>query len=332
MDKKFFGNWQILKSGRRIDFAIIIAMTVIFLFVIAMNIRLIFQMTSNQTEEIGQMQLEQIRDDLQGTITQAENVLRQLESESEQMLQSGKSFEEVETFFYRRKGEQMSATLGACFNVYITTADWTIIPDFDIPEDYHAHERLWYKGAAENPDEVYITDPYPDAAGNGICFTMSKMLSDNVTVVALDFNFANVQRSVSDMTANGEQTALIVTESGMIIGYTDMSLVGEKISKKLPAYEKILNRVVQSNNHESFTALIDGGEHTVFSSVTNNGWYMILSVDNHAFYKDSYRQMFFTTVLSLIMMLTIIFFYLNAMKNGGKCSARPGRIFIKALS
>ena len=43
---------------------------------------------------------------------------------------------------------------------------------------------------------------------------------------------------------------------------------------------------------------------------------MILSIDNWAFYKKSYVQIIFTTLLSLLMMLAIIFFYLNAMRNG----------------
>ena len=44
-----------------------------------------------------------------------------------------------------------------------------------------------------------------------------------------------------------------------------MSLVGKKISDKLPEYEKILSRVVHS---KSFIARIGGEEHTIFSSAT----------------------------------------------------------------
>ncbi|MBQ7704858.1 MAG: hypothetical protein IJT73_05470, partial [Selenomonadaceae bacterium] len=316
INKKIFQGWDILKTGRRSDFVIIIVITIIFLSIIALNVRLIFQMTSNQTEEIGRMQLETIRADLQGAIANAEGVTMRMAIESEKMLSSGASLAEIENFFYQQKAEQYAITKGVCFNVYITTKTWTIIPDFDFPEDYHAPERLWYKGALENPDKVYITNPYIDAAGHGICFTMSKMLDDGETVVGLDFNFSDVQQSILKMSTTSDRTALIVTKSGMIIGYTDMTLVGEKISQKLPDYESILMRVVQSKNHESFTAQLDGKENTIFSSETNNGWYMILSVDNEAFYSESYRQITFTTILSLVMMLAIIFFYLNAMRNG----------------
>ena len=309
-------EWQILKNGKRSDFAIIITITIIFLVVIEMNVRLIFQMTSNQAEEIGQTQLEVIRGDFQGTLYQAEGATLKMAMEAEQLLKDKTPFNEMEKFFDKRKHEQKNLTGGVCFNTYIANKDWAIIPDFDMPPDYHATERLWYKGAAENPSKVYITEPYIDAMTGITCFTMSKMLEDNQTVVALDFTFSDVQYFIRKMSAMSGRTALIVTESGMIIGYTDMNLVGEKISEKLPEYESVLNRVVQSERNESFKEQIDGREHTIFSTSTPNGWHIILSVDNRAFYRESYIQIIITTLISLIMMLTIIFFYLNAMRNG----------------
>ena len=311
-------EWRILKQGRRTDFIIITAITAIFLLVIVMNDRLIFEITSNQTEEIGQTQLEVIRSDFQGTLQAAEDATLRMAMESEQMIKSGATRAEMEEFFYKRKREQKESSNGVCFNAYIYVGekDWAIIPDFAMPPEYHVTGRLWYKGAVENQGKIYITEPYLDAMTGAMCYTMSKVLSDGRSVVALDFNFSEVQSLINRMANIGNRNSLIVTKSGMIIGYTDMSLVGKKISDNMPEYESILNRIVQMTQHESFTAEIDGSEHTIFSSATNNGWYMILSIDNWAFYKKSYVQIIFTTLLSLLMMLAIIFFYLNAMRNG----------------
>ena len=120
-----------------------------------------------------------------------------------------------------------------------------------MPPDYHAPERIRYKGAAEKAGEIYITDPYVDAMKGDMCYTMSKMLSDGRTVVAQDFTFADVQRFIRKMSTTNDRKALIVTANGMIIGYTDMSLVGKKISDKLSEYEKILSRVVQFDHSKS---------------------------------------------------------------------------------
>ncbi len=304
-----------IRSEKFIDYATIVGVTLLFLVIVSLNVNLIFQMTSNQTEEIGRMQLERIRSDLEDKITNSEHAIMQVANDAENLLAAGISHEDLEKFFIRKKGEQRILFNGVCFNVYIVNRNFTIIPDFDIPANYHATERLWYKGAAAHPGQIYITDPYVDAAGNGMCFTMSKLLSDNETVVAMDFSFADMQESILKMTAGNHRTALIVTKTGMIIGYNDMSLVGEKISKKLPEYENILARVISNKAHGSFLADIGGNESTIFSSETNNGYYMIVGIDNWIFYEDSYRQVIITILISLGMLAVIIIFYLNGVQN-----------------
>lgn len=61
-------EWHILKTGNRSDFLTIAAITATFLLIVALNIIFIFKMTAEQTEEIGQMQLEEIRSELQSSI------------------------------------------------------------------------------------------------------------------------------------------------------------------------------------------------------------------------------------------------------------------------
>ena len=308
-------NWNILRTGKPSDFATIIGIVLLFLLIIATNVKLIFDLTADQTEEIGQMQLESIRSDLERTIVAAEGTTLRLSLEADQMLAAGKSRGEIAEFFTKQKKAQYAASNGVCINAYIAGRDWVFIPDFDVPADFHAPERIWYKGAAETPGRVYITEPYLDLASGNMCFTMSTLLADGETVVGLDFNFSNLQASISKMTAGSDRTAMIAAKSGMIIGYTDMSLVGERVSKKLPEYEDILRQAVKNPASGSFIAELSGRPHTIFSSATENGWYMILSVDNRALYQSSYRQMAVTVLISLLMLVAIIIFYLNSLKN-----------------
>ena len=129
---RYFKDWQIL---RRSDFAIIGVITAIFLMVIVLNDRLIFRITTNQTEEIGQMQLEVIRSDFQGTLQAAESATLRMAMEAEQLMKAGTSQSDLEQFFYKRKREQKDSTNGVCFNAYIANKSFSIIPDFDMPPE-----------------------------------------------------------------------------------------------------------------------------------------------------------------------------------------------------
>ncbi|MBR1858967.1 MAG: hypothetical protein IJ797_05685, partial [Selenomonadaceae bacterium] len=315
LNNKINNEWKILKKGTRSDYSVIIGVTILLLLIIAMNVHLIFNMISNQTEGMGQMQLENIRSELQTTLNDAENTTKRIAIEAEQMMASNASKEQLTAYFEEQCKVQNAIFKDACMDVYIAGRDWAIIPNFDIPADYHPPERIWYKGAIENPDTVYITEPYLDARTGTMCYTMSIMLPDKQTVVALDFNFINTQDSVLQMNKEGGSNALIATKNGKIISYNDMSLVGEYISKKLPEYDIIFNKVVNQTTHASFSAQVDGSTHTIFSSETNNGWYMMLSVDNWALYKDDYKQTMLYTLASILMLLVVIFFYLVGVKN-----------------
>ena len=308
-------DWQILRRAKRSDYLGIVAWCVALLIILALNLVFIFRLTANQTEQLGQMQLDQIRGELQEILSNADRTILRVAASAEQMLAAGASQAEIRAFFEREQQQQMISSQGECFNVYIAQRDWAIIPNFNMPADYHAHERNWYKGAAENPGRIHITEPYIDAAGNGLCFTVSLMLSDKTTVVALDFNFSAAQNTISKMDTGKNRTALIVARNGTIIGCSDKNFIGEKLSKKLPEYQNVFAAVLNAQDSKSFESSINGRTNTIFSSTTDNGWYMILCVDTSELYKDDYRHILMNTAVNLLMILIIVFYYLKSMMN-----------------
>ncbi len=304
-----------LYRGTSVDYIKIAVITFTLLFVIFMNISLIFNMMSAQTEEIGRTQLDRIRDDLESTVADAERIVMRAAIASEQLVNADDDHVELEKYILEQKKAQAEATDGACMAIYIAGEDWQVIPDFDAPDDFHATERVWYKGAKDNFGEIFITEPYIDIITGDMCFTLSTMLSDKKTVIAADYNFSNLQNSISEMTEGTGRTALIVTQKGMIVGYTDMSYVGENLNVRLSEYSDIFKRVLSSKEHQSFRVNVDGRTQTIFSSETSNEWYMILCVDNMALYRDNYRQMIMNTAINLLMVVVIILFYLISVHN-----------------
>lgn len=323
-----------MRKTKKMDYGVIFIIVLVFLVIIAMNFRLIYRMTSEQTEEIGEIQIESIKGNLQETLSDAENALMRVAMGVEQLQNSNAEFEELEQYMIEQKAEQLSISNGVNFNVYVAGTGWEIIPDFDKPADYHGTDRLWYQGAAENYGTVYITEPYIDSMTKEMCFSMSTMLSDFQTVVAMDFNFSEVQQFIEEMSGKNNSTAIIVTEDGVIVGYTDMLLVGKKITDKLPEYEKVFKQVISSKKHESFTSKIGGKRKTVFSSQTNSGWYMILSVDNKSLYSESYYQLAINTAVNLLMLLVVIIFYMIGVKNRVKAeeALEAKEVFLSNLS
>ena len=229
------------------------------------------------------------------------------------MIDADASREALDRFIH----DQRDALLAdeSFMNIYIAGSDWHIVPDFDAPPDFHASERVWYIGAADHPGKVYVTEPYKDINTGNMCFTISTMLSDGETVVAMDLNFSKVQQSIRDMTADEEKTAMIVTESGLIVGYSDMTLVGESAAEKLPEHAEVLRRVMASQAHGSFRVTLDGRSRVVFSSETSNHWFLILSVPTDTLYAESHRQIAAIASVNLLMLVVVVIFYRLSTRN-----------------
>ena len=293
--------------------SVTVAIVLTFLAVIFMNVTLILSQTSAQANEIGNIQLDVIRGDLQDTITAAETDVLRVAIAAEQFMDSNPGRNEVARFFETRRESFLSND--SFMNVYIAGGDWHVIPGFEAPPDYHAAERVWYVGAMENPGEVYITEPYKDARTGTMCFTVSTMLSDGETVVAMDLNFSKAQETIQHMTNGSEQTAMINTSGGLIAGYTDMSLVGESAEERLSDYMDVIRRVVSSHEHDSFRTRVGGQSRIVFSSETSNGWFLILSSDTATLYADSYRQMIMMASVNLLMLAAVLVFYVTGIRD-----------------
>ncbi|MBR0228465.1 MAG: response regulator [Clostridia bacterium] len=318
----FFGFMALLEHdrdasengmSRRFRGSAVVALAFTFLAVIVVNITLIQGINRSQADKLGNIRLDVIRGDLEDTVTSAENNLLRVAVDAENLLNANASHEQISEYITRQKERFLADE--SFMNLYIADPDWLFVPDFTPPEDFHATERLWYLGAKESPGSPFLTEPYLDVTSGGMCITESVLLADGKTVVGYDLNLSKAQESILRMTEDTDQTAMIVTDQGLIIGYTDMALVGEKADDKLPEYAEVLRRVAASKDHVSFQVTLNGRSCRIFSSETKNHWYLILSVDTDTLYAESNRQMTLMAAVNLLMLVVVITFYLISTRN-----------------
>ena len=306
------------RNGRKTDWIVVIILVILFLAIIGMNAGLISNMMVNQTLTVGETRLENIKNDFDKTFAEAENTLLRVANGAEQLLTKEAAIEELSDYIKEQKKIQVESSHGVAFNVYIAGRDYTIIPDFDMPPDYHATERLWYVGAADVKGEIYITEPYEDSMTGNLCYTMSVMLSDSNAVVAMDFTLSDIQASIQRMSKEDGSTALIVTSDGMVVGFKDMSLAGTYIGDVLPDYSGIYRNILNKSAEDYQDEIINGEEYTVFHSKTDNNWYMILCVKKGELYGEVRWQIIKNIFVGLLMLSVIIIFFFVGVKSRNK--------------
>lgn len=297
--------------SRRVSIGAIIAIAVLLLVVLLMDVSLIFGSLQQQARDAGVSQLQSISRELDNSIADAERLTMEIAIESRDVLDSKDA---LKAFLYSKKAEIAKGGSGA-FNVYAAGDDWWIIPDFDSPADYVAQERAWYKGAVRNGGAVYVSSPYQDAMTGNICYTVSVMLSDGKTVVAVDYTMDAIQAYVEQMYEEKARNAVIVTDDGIIAGCADDSLLGGRLESAVPEFTGIWS--LSKRSDDFVTAHVGSGlqYESLFAAKSGNDWILIVSVSDWELYRASYIQLVITVLLLIALFVTVILTFVIARRS-----------------
>ena len=288
----------------------VILIASLLLAVMAFDTWILFSQMRQMTLQSGSFQLESVSGRLESTINEAKNVTMETALKAREQLSDKAA---LKRFILERKAELLAEGSGA-FNIYIADEEFVFIPDFNIPDDYVATERVWYAGAIKNQGSTYVSSPYQDAMTGGICYSVSVMLGDGRTVLGIDYTMENIQEYIHQMAENAV-SAMIVTDEGVIAGCSDEALVGKRLSEALPDYAGIYAGA--KNRAGVTTGRIKNGffYENLFAAESGNGWYLIVAINDTEMYREAYVQLFVTILLSLALFAVIIILYIMAIKS-----------------
>lgn len=290
---------------------VVIPVAMLLVVVTLANMWMIFGQNRRNTLDSGTYRLEAVSGELEGTISNAGELTLELALKCREYLDD---MDALRGFIRQSKSDAIADGKGV-FNVYAAGSYWCYIPDFDMPDDYVAQERVWYYGAARNKGDIYVSPPYTDAMTGDICYTVSVMLGDGETVLAVDYTMENIQAHIEEMYSSGRGTAVIVTDEGIIAGCTDETLVGQVLADAIPEYAGMYS-LARNREGVSAVRLRKGLQtETLFATKSGNGWYLIISEREWELYRDSYIQLACTVGFSVLLLSLIIILYIRAVRN-----------------
>lgn len=175
-------------------------------------------------------------------------------------------------------------------------------------KDYEPTEREWYIAAKEAGGKATIVQPYLDAQTNTIMFSVSQLLSDGKSVVALDIALNRVQDIAESMTMNDKGYGFIMDSTGLIIAHLDKSQKG-KVYPENEEQKKMLQQIFD-NKKENFQMSIGGEKCTIFSNQVLNDWHVVMVVSDTKLFHDLRKQMMIGIMITVTVFLIIVVFCL----------------------
>ncbi|CAM3816197.1 methyl-accepting chemotaxis protein [Alkalicoccus chagannorensis] len=82
-------------------------------------------------------------------------------------------------------------------------------------DDFDPRTRPWYEGAMENPDDVFITEPYISNATQSMVVTFAKAVEDGLGVVGLQTNLTELQDMMGALSIGEEGYIYVLDENAV---------------------------------------------------------------------------------------------------------------------
>ena len=211
------------------------------------------------------------------------------------------------------------------------------------PSDYNIKERLWYTEAIKKDGETAITN-YKDAKTGKVIMTLSKLLKDKETVVAIDIGLEAIKHKLANRydvntgnIANDadedkyyvkneiryEYVSFIVSETGNIAAASKPELVNTNAYKS----GAFLNGIDMSqyDGQENFSCekIYDGDNYILYFRHLYGGWYAVSAVNNdHTF--SIHMSVLGMEIIAFIIAIFMLYILINHMIKKNKEATLSG--------
>lgn len=264
-------------------------------------------------QNMGMGNLNSLSQAIEGNFSQNTNLLQTTAISMEYMMENQASKEELENFLIYESNKYTSEINNSFSGIYGVFNDDFIDGSGWIPDEtYDPSTRSWYIAAREANGTPTLVSPYLDSKTNTLMLSISQMLSDKESVIALDINPDTLQNIVASNSMNELGYIFIVEKGGLVISHSDIKekgqnyLFNERMGK--------LMQTVISTDTAYFETELDHKDYRIFSNKIMNDWYVVMVLDKELFFQEVTITLFTNLLLCGIISALILFFFIFTIK------------------
>ncbi|MBP5330980.1 MAG: cache domain-containing protein [Lachnospiraceae bacterium] len=238
---------------------------VVITVILTQNFTTLIKLGNYRMNSISYEMTQRIKLEFDDYLLPVEHLINSMAANIEQMISEGADDEEIESFLVRQTNlmtgdfaGDSTGLYGYINGKYVDGAGW--VP----PEGYEPTERDWYIDTVAAGNRVAYVAPYIDTMTGENSVTVSRMLSDNDNIVALDLQLGTLQQIIDDLKkADTERVydagdssseslvckySMILDRNGKIVVHSDKAYRGQDIFdiEKEP-FNSIAKKVLEEN-------------------------------------------------------------------------------------
>lgn len=182
-----------------------------------------------------------------------------------------------------------------------------------VPEaDYDPVHRPWYIEAVSHDSGLALVKPYLDAETGTVMMTITDLLSDGESVVALDFSLKNIREVTRQIYGSGQDSfgVIIDQDGGIVVRTADEDHVLQM--------EDLIAEKIGLETDQHFELKYGGSNYVVYYAQIDGGWYSVSVINSDAVYAPLHIIAILSAFAILLTVFGLIFIFIRISKRNLK--------------
>ncbi len=285
---------------------------VFFVFIIVIFYIRLYSETKDGIVNAGRVNALESASQIDKRVASSMDMLKLTGFTMENMLRNGRSQEEMLDYLKTQttaiKDSHIVDTTGLYAYIngeYLDGAGW------EPGEDYDPTTRPWYLGAKAGNGRIVVVDPYLDMETGTMMFTVTRMLSDNSSVISLDLSMGDLQSSIEEhASAQHAYAEFIISGSGVIIAHSDQNMIGKDMKEKEEALLFSIYEKIRASETGHFYMEYNDRDYMVYVVPLESGWSCVSVIEA----TDRFVQLRRTLVISImtaVILISVVAFFID---------------------
>ena len=261
----------------------------------------------------------------EGTITNSAQIIDNMQQRDEGLPAILNYLTEESRVYAQSIDSNFTGMYGVFDGTWLDGTGWE--PD----ADYVPEERPWYLAAKEAGGQVAYVTPYLDAQTKTVMISLSRLLSDNKSVVSMDISMDEIQRIVRKYSVNSDWDSIMILDGSFFsIAHSDPEQVGMSFSESEDTIGNAIYQSFSPGEDGYFTFRYDGKKYVAFVDDIGGRWHAVTVIRRSLLFRDI--RLILYALIAVLIMLFAVLYYIFLTFSRKRLESEDLRKQIKAVS